>query len=265
MKRFILPIIFFVFILPSLASPVFADAISPSTEIKLSTPTMSNVFSGRIMPPELKQASWKKYNYEAGFGLFGERHKAYPAIFILASKGKNAFGLSYFNSTLPFIKDEYDFLRSNDIAVKRTVSSVLVKGVSTVTYITDEISRFHSRTQIFDFFYIRDVISGHEKYKLALMTGIPIGYNSYSLRCTLDDGNTYSESNSLLGVGLSAGFKFSAANSLLLNKGLVFSAGAIYRKIWFKNIAGKIDGPLRSEINGFRVFINTAWRFNFYN
>ncbi|MCK4936217.1 MAG: hypothetical protein KAR84_05135 [Elusimicrobiales bacterium] len=265
MKRFILPIIFFAFILPSLANPVFADTISPSTEIKLSTPISRNVLSGRIMPPELKQASWKKYNYEAGFGLFGERHKAYPAVFILAGKGGNAIGLSYFNSTTPFIKDKYDFLRSNDIAVKRTVSSVLVNGVSTVTYITDEISRFHSRTQIFDFFYIRTFIGGKEKYKLDFIMGIPIAYNSYSLRCSLDNGSVYSESDSSFGAGLSAGFKFSAANSLLLNKGLIFSMGAIYRKLWFKNVVGKIDGPLRSEISGFRVFINTGWRFNFYN
>ncbi|MEA3306957.1 MAG: hypothetical protein U9Q34_04135, partial [Elusimicrobiota bacterium] len=220
--------------------------------------------SGRILPPELKQASWQKYNYEAGLGLFGERHKAYPAVFVLAGKGKNAIGLSYLNSSLPFIKNRYDFLRSNDIAVKRTVSSVLV-GASTVTYNTDEISQFYSRTQILDFFYARDIVSGNEKYKLSFITGIPIGYNSYSLRCTLDDGSNYSESGASFGSGLSMGLKLTAANSLFLNKGFIFSMGAIYRKIWFKNMVGKIDGPLRLEINGFRIFINTGWRFNFYN
>jgi hypothetical protein len=277
--QFILCGFFFVLILPCMASPVFADVIPPSTEIKFSTPAPRHVLSGRIMPPELKITSWKKYNYEAGFGLFGESHKAYPSLFILGGKGKHSFGLSYFNSTVPFIKDEYDFLRSNNIAVKRTISLVLV-GVSTVTYINDEISRFHSRTQIFDFFYIRTLSGEKEKYKAMpvsssepmattikfdFIMGIPIGYNSYNLRCTLDSGNIYSESGSSFGLGLSTGFKFSAANSLLLNKGLVFSAGAIYRKIWFKNITGKIDGPLRSEINGIRIFLNTAWRFNFYN
>ena len=153
---------------------------------------------------------------------------------------------------------------SNDIAVKRIINSVKV-GADTVTYITDEISRFHSRTQILDFFYIGTLIDGNEKYELDLMAGIPIAYNSYSLRCGLDNGDSYSESGSSFGVGLSAGLRFSAANSLLFNNGFVFSAGVLYRKLWFKNIAGKIDGPLRDKISGFRIFINTAWRFNFYN
>lgn len=257
--------LFFIFVMPQLATPAFADARIPSHKIKLSTPSARNVLSGRIMPPELKVSSWKKYNYEAGLGLFGESHKAYPTIFILANKGKNTIGLSYFNSTAPFIKDEYDFLRSNDIAVERTINSVLV-GVSTVTYITDEIAQFHNRTQIFDFLYMRNILSGREKYELSFIFGIPITYHSYSVRCTLDNnGGNYSESDSSFGTGLSIGLKFSAANSLFLNKGIVFSAGAIYRKIWFKNIAGKIDGALRSEISGFRIFLNTAWRFNFYN
>ncbi|MBU2529793.1 MAG: hypothetical protein KKD35_02035 [Elusimicrobia bacterium] len=267
-RQFVLVAFLFICIFSLLTSGAFADAVSPVSVITLSTPTTTNVLIGRLMPPELKQASWQKYNYEAGIGLFGESYKAYPTMYVLAGKGKNTIAISYFNSKVPFIKDEYDFLRSNNIAVKRTVSSVLVK-VGTVTYtviyINDEISRFHSRTQILDFFYIRDVIDGNEKYKLAFMAGIPIGYNSYSLRCALDDASIYSESGASFGSGLSAGLKFTAANSLFLNKGFVFSLGAIYRKLWFKNIAGKIDGPLRSEISGWRVFINTGWRFNFYN
>ncbi len=253
-----------------LVSQVFADVSIPSSKINLSTPTARNVLSGRFMPPGLKVSSWKKYNYEAGFGLFGESHKAYPSIVISLGKGKNTIGVSYFNSTVPFIKDKYDFLRSNDIAVKRTIDTVPIKDgsnniIGTSTYITDEISQFHSRTQIFEFFYSRDIIAGNEKYKLALMTGIPIGYNSYSLRCTLDNGSNYSESDSSFGMGLSMGLKFSAANSLFLNKGFVFSIGAIYRKIWFQKVTGKIDVPLRDKISGIRIFLNTAWRFNFYN
>ncbi|MCG2726826.1 MAG: hypothetical protein L6420_11360 [Elusimicrobia bacterium] len=295
-SRCLLIAVFSVFILPCLPFLVFADTALPLNKINLSTPSARNVLSGRIMSPELKNASWKKYDYEAGFSLLGERHKIYPSVFILAGKGeamlppmagrampiktaeampgavsrampiktaKNAFGISYFNSTLPFIKDKYDFLRSNDIAVRRIINSVKV-GADTVTYITDEISQFHSRTQILDFLYIRTFMSGEEKYEFAFIAGIPLAHNSYSLRCTLDDGSGYSESGSSFGAGLSAGLKLTAANSLFFSKGIVFSAGVIYRKLWFKGIAGKIDGPLRSEISGIRFFLNAAWRFNFY-
>ncbi len=267
-RWFIFHSFFSIFIVTWLSSSVFAD-VPPiiKDEIKLSTPSPLHVLSGRISPLEFKKTSWKKYDYEAGFVLFGERHKVYPGVFILAGKGKNTLGLSYLNSTLPFIKDKYDFLRSNDIAVKRTVDNVPIKDgsnniIGTSTYITDEISQFHSRTQILDLLYIRTLKSGSGKYKFGLIAGIPIAYNSYGLRCTLDNGTGYSESGSSFGAGLSAGLNFTAAESFFFSKGLVFSAGLIYRKIWFVHDKGdKISRPLRSEISGVRFFLNTAWSF----
>jgi hypothetical protein len=256
--------------------PVSTDAVvSPRTDLP-----------GMVVDSQyLSYSFWKKYNYEAGLmyslikyeGLHGirvsmekdkwgrENHLGGFPLAYLFGKGGWGMEIGYVYSDAPLISKEYEFLKDNGISVRRIITEVYVEEYdSTYTYTTDKIQDFKTKVQILKIAYIRN-LNKNDEFKIKGIFAVPVIYHKYTVKCTLENGQEYVDSDSRFGAGLSAGLLVSIGPGVQFNQGISLTIGAVYEHFWFNNPSDKkLSKPFRKELNGFEVFVTLGWRFKFY-
>jgi len=204
---------------------------------------------------------WERASYLTGLNFYLDSRKIMPGFFFSMREGKNSFSLSYSWGSVPHVDDQYSFLRSARVPVKRTQRDILVNG-STVTYSNDEISKFETRTHLINFTHRRRLADIGDFLSVSVVEGLSLAYHKYDIECLLEDNSRYSEKDEAWGIGLEAGISAGFGGEMLLSKGFFTELGILWRKLWFDNSGAGVAGTdLRKELNGIKALLLFGWMF----
>ncbi|HAF96118.1 MAG: hypothetical protein A2X34_00590 [Elusimicrobia bacterium GWC2_51_8] len=236
----------------STSSARVPERISPSLDLNA-----PGTLQGVIAPRGLFKRDWT-----AQLIFFHDSLRGLPAFELGSGKSKRSFRLLYSDSALPAIKDEGSFLRANGVNVKENITSVIIEH-STVTYSSDAVNSFRTRTRSLTLYFGRELYQG-EFANFSLLAGAGGIYRFYSVDCVLADNSAFSERAASYGLLFSPGLQISLSAPALINRGFAASLYLIYEKIWLPDGDKKLAGPLAEKLENLRFGLGLGWRFNFY-